>query len=145
MDSAPSRRSLRAAKLTVGAVLAVLSLGTLGGLLYLGVLQVNDAATLEDPLVRVVVETPSGTLFDGVVGAGTPLEALERAGLASGFGVARKPDGRSLQSAAGLVDGEGGVWSFELTRAGASSVDPGPEGSFPLEPDDAARWFWTPL
>lgn len=137
-------RGIRTARLAMGAVLSVLALGILGGLMVLGIQDAGRAADSEAVLVPVTVETPEGVLFEGVVSATTPLEAIERAGLAAGFGVARRPDGVSLLAAAGRVDGEGGAWRFELARDGAIEREPGPEGTTALVAGDAVRWSWTP-
>lgn len=138
-------RNIRTLKLFVGALLGILVIGTVAGILYLSVLKANGDAVGGDeplPLAGIVVETPEGAVFDGAVRADTPLVALERAGAAAGFGVARTADGGSLLAAAGHRNGDGGQWIYRVERGGDVLDFPGPEGSFALEDGDRVVWSW---
>lgn len=132
---------LRAWKLGVGAALALLSLGTLGGLLFLALLDVANDANATGARVVVVVERADGP-FEVEVTAATPLDALEIAGRAAGFEVARTGDGASLAAADGRANGAGGRWSYQVAREGETLAEPGPEGTFELREGDRVSWTY---
>lgn len=131
---------LRAWKLGVGAVLALLVLATLGGMLFLALL---DVAGEDAPRVVVVVERAGGP-FEAEVFAATPLEALEIAGRAAGFEVARTGDGGALAAADARANGAGGRWSYAVLRGGEVMENPGPEVAFALLDGDRVSWTFRP-
>ncbi len=146
-DDLPPPRSFRSARLAVGLVLAVLALGTLGGLVWIAALR-EDPSRAAPPAVAVLVEAPDapgGLIFEGRVRASTPLDAIERGGEAAGFAVARSTDGQALLAAAGRVDGHGGRWVVTVARDGAPLALARPEALAPLRGDDRVRWAWEPF